>query len=327
VSAGRSAVIIERNRLAAQRMGRILSASMDLGEVHLGERPSDIRPLLTDRTALAALEATDLDAALEWVRGPFPKLRLLAWSQGSLEGALQVARHEPQLQSVVGWPAHQSLPRAWELALAARRSLGDVGKGPRLPDLLCWGASVIKWSPRTGAERDDTVAEVERHATTAGAGSRMAERVGLLTHELLMNALYDAPVDEAGRPLFAQDRKADVSLPERMAPTLRLGFDGLVAGLEITDPFGRLERRHVLDSILRGLAGAREGGGQLLDTSHGGAGLGLFRVYEASTVVIVDVRPREYTRVMALVDLDANPRSARGQHASLHLFFPAGDRP
>ena len=305
-------------------MGRILSSAMDLAEVHVGERTADVRPMLTERTALLALDAADLDAALEWVRGPFPRLKVVTWSQGSLEPALQVARHEPALQSLLGWPSHQSLPRPWELALTGRRALRDAGKGPRLTDLLAWGASIVKWSPRTGAERDGSVAEVERLAAAAGTGPRAAERLALLTHELLMNALYDAPVDGAGRPLFAQDRKADVLLSEAQAPQLRLGFDGQVAGLEVTDPFGRLERRHVLESILRGLQGGRDGAAQLLDTSHGGAGLGLFRVYEAATVVVVDCKPGGFTRLTALLDLDAPARASRSLPASLHLLFPGG---
>jgi len=324
VSSSRSVVVVERNRLAAQRMGRILSAATDLAEVHVGERPADVRPMLTERTAVLALDAADLDAALEWVRGPFPQLKVVTWSQGSLEPALQVARHEPALQSLLGWPSHQSLPRPWELALAGRRALGDTGKGPRLTDLLAWGASTIKWSPRSGAERDAAVAEVERFTAAAGAGPRAAERMALLTHELLMNAMYDAPVDAAGRPLFAQDRKADVLLTDAQAPQLRLGLDGQVAALEVTDPFGRLERRHVLQSILRGMQGGKDGAAEVLDTSHGGAGLGLFRVYEAATVMGVDCKPGASTRVMALVDLDAPPRAARTLPASLHLLFPGG---
>ena len=324
MSQGRSVVVVERNRLAAQRMGRILSSAMDLAKVHVGERPADVRPMLNEKTALLALDAADLDAALEWVRGPFPQLKIVTWSQGPLESALQVARHEPAIQSLLGWPAHQSLPRTWELALAGRRALGDAGKGPRLSDLLAWGASTIKWTPHTGAERDTAVAGVEQYATAAGAGARLAERLGLLTHELLMNAMYDAPVDPAGRLLFAQDRKADVLLADAQAPQLRLGFDGQVAGLEVTDPFGRLERRHVLGSILRGLQGGRDGEAQLLDTSYGGAGLGLFRVYEAATVVVVDCKPGVSTRVTVLLDLDAPPRAARSLPASLHLFCPGG---
>ena len=321
-SSSRSIVLLEKNRVVGQRLARVLSAATDLSEVHLGETPAEVRAALTSSTALVALDASDLDVALEWVRGPFPQLRIATWSQGSLESALQVARHEPALQSIIGWPAHQSLPRTWEVCLAGRRAISDgSSRGPRLTDVLTWGASTIKWTPRNSAERDHAVSEVERYAARVCANSRVIERLAVVAHELLMNAMYDAPVDATGRALYAFDRKQDVILDDREAPTLRLGLDGMTAALEVTDPFGRLQRQHVLGSVLRGLGGSRDEKAQVLDTSHGGAGLGFFRMYGACTAVVVDVRPRESTRVLALFDLDASAREARAQSASLHLFF------
>jgi hypothetical protein len=164
------------------------------------------------------------------------------------------------------------------------------------------------------------VAELERYAALAGANSRLIERMAVVAHEMLMNAMYDAPVDAAGRALYAADRKQEIVLDERQAPTLRAGFDGMTAALEVTDPFGRLRRTHVLGSILRGIDGATSQSAQVLDTSHGGAGLGFFRMHGGCTAVVVEVRPLEATRVLALFDLDASAREARGLPASLHLF-------
>ncbi len=319
---GRSLLLLEKNRVLAARLGRVLSASAELCEVHLGEGPATLTRHLSIDTAAVALDAAELDAALEWVRGDWPHLKVLTWSQGSLEAALQVARHEPALQSLIAWAPHQSMPRPWELALATRRAHdGPLGKGPKLQDLLTWGATTIRWNPRTSAERDHVVSEVERYAAMMGAQSRLIERLALCAHELLMNAMYDAPVDAAGRVLYAHDRKQDVTLDEREAPTLRLGLDGMTAVLEATDPFGRLERQHVLGSILRGLEGARSETAAVLDVSHGGAGLGFFRLYAASTVLFVEVRRGESTRVSVLIDLDGTGRHGRGTPASLHLFI------
>lgn len=321
MSSTRSLVLLEKNRVLAQRVARVLSAATELSEVHVAETPGALREHLTAESALAALELTELDAGLEWVRGPFPQLKLLTWSQGNVEGALQVARHEPALQSILAWPGHQSMPRAWELSLSARRAFDPTARGPKVTDLLAWGATTVRWSPRNGAERDAAVAQVERHAARTGAGSRFIERLAVAAHEMLMNAMYDAPVDAAGRAYYAHDRKADVMLDEREAPVLRLAFDGMTAALEVVDPFGRLERRHVLQSILRGMEGARNERAQLLDTSHGGAGLGFFRLHAASTSLLVEVRRHESTRVVALFDLDASAREARGAQTSLHLFL------
>lgn len=321
-SSSRSIVLLEKNRVLGQRLARVLSAGADLAEVHVEDSPAELRKVLSESTMLVAVDSADLDVALEWVRGPWPHLKILTWSQGSLEAALQVARHEAALQSIVGWPAHQSLPRPWEICLASRRTLDGPGaKGPRLSDVLAWGASTIRWVPRNSAERDAAVAEIERYAALGGATSRLIERLAVVAHEMLMNAMYDAPVDASGRALYAHDRKQDVILDDREAPTLRLGIDGMTAALEVTDPFGRLLRKHVLGSILRGVEGARDDQANVLDTTHGGAGLGFYRMYTSCTCVVVDVKPHASTRVLALFDIDASAREARAAPASLHLHL------
>lgn len=88
--------------------------------------------------------------------------------------------------------------------------------------------------------------------------------------------------------------------------------------LQIVDPFGRLERHHVLDGILRGRKAG--GGGEVLDTSGGGAGLGLSRIYSQSTAMIVYVERGRSTSVTSFFDLDVSPRDARTMPVSLHLF-------
>src|SRR5690606_26923750 len=122
----------------------------------------------------------------------------------------------------------------------------------------------------------------------AGASSRIAQRVSEVAHEMLMNAMYDAPVDEEGVPKYAHDRKQDLSLEEAEVPAFRLAADGINVALQVVDPFGGLRREHVLSGILRGRSAA-QGEAPAVDTSNGGAGLGIYRIYSQSTVMITDV--------------------------------------
>lgn len=41
-----------------------------------------------------------------------------------------------------------------------------------------------------------------------------------------MNAMYDAPVDAMGHPMFAADRKANITLAATQQPQVLLGSDG-----------------------------------------------------------------------------------------------------
>jgi hypothetical protein len=131
-----------------------------------------------------------------------------------------------------------------------------------------------------------------------------------------MNAMYDAPADAHGRPRYAGDRKADIVLADHERPVVRIATDGTRLALQVRDPFGRLERRHVVDGLARGLAGGE------LDESHGGAGLGMMVCHNASTAMFFDVAPGRHTEVTALFELDMNLREFRTQAKSLHFWRP-----
>jgi hypothetical protein len=278
--------------------------------------------MLSDDLQLLACDASDLDLALEWAQKRYDAASVIAWTSGSMEPLLEAARTSPQLVSLIGWPSFASMPRPWELALATRRIVDASAAAPRLSELFSWGSTVMKYRPRTSRDRDVVVAEMADLTERAGATSRVAQRVGEVAHELLMNAMYDAPVDEDGAARYAHDRKRDIELDEKETPTFRFAADGVHVALQVVDPFGGLTRTHVVDGILRGRAGS-QGSGEVLDTSGGGAGLGLYRIYSQSTVMVVDVEPRRYTSVTAFFDLDVNPRDVRTMPVSLHLFDPS----
>lgn len=310
--------VLERNTAVAQRVGRVMRAASALSAVVVEEDPASLRAALGEDPLLLACDVSDLDLALDWTRRRYPHLNVAAWSSGAMDPLLEAARENPALVSLIGWPSFASMPRPWELALATRRITEGGGAAPRLGELFAWGSTVTKYRPRTSAERDAIVAEVGILAERAGTSARMGQRVSEVAHELLMNAMYDAPVDDEGTPLHAHDRKADIALAERDTPTFRFAVDGIHVALQCVDPFGGLRRHHVLDGILRGRRGGE--GAAVLDTSNGGAGLGLYRIYSQSTVMVTDVDPGHYTSVTAFFDLDVNPREARSLPVSLHMF-------
>ena len=138
--------------------------------------------------------------------------------------------------------------------------------------------------------------------------------IGQVCEELLMNALYDAPVDDDGRPRFAHDRKSAVSLPATDAPVLRFGSDGTRLAVQVRDRFGGLRRGQIIDGLARGLAGGE------LDRSGGGAGLGLTVCHHSSLALFFDLGAGRHTQVTATLDLDLNLRELKTHARSLHLW-------
>ncbi len=312
--------VLDANRTVAQRVGRVLRAASGLSDVAIEGDPATLRGLLDDDPILLACDASDIDIALDWAERRYPSMSIVAWNSGDMTSLLAAAAENPRVVSILGWPSFASMPRPWELAMVGRRVTDTQIASPRLGELFPWGSTVARFRPRTSAERDAAVAEVRELSERAGASSRTAHRVAEVAHEMLMNAMYDAPIDESGYAKYAHDRKQDLELEPEEMPSFRLASDGINVALQVVDPFGRLRREHVLEGVRRGREAAVNSDGPALDTSNGGAGLGLYRIYSQSTVMITDVEPGRFTSVTAFFDLDVNPREARSLPVSLHLF-------
>jgi hypothetical protein len=305
------AIILERNRLLGRRIARIWASSgMDPVCV---EEPSAVSAALPGAALLAAdvFDADVVKAAL----GERRDLRAVVWTAEPIERALRAIADEPRVTHVFGRASFEAGPRDWELALYARRVTRGADGVP-FGAFLNWGHTGHKETIATTAQLHAAVANVQRTVERLGLPKRVGELYGELAHELCMNALYDAPADGAGRPRHAHDRKGAVTLPAHEAATLRLGCDGTRLVLQVTDPFGRLERGHVFAGLERGLRGQ-------LDRSRGGAGLGLAMCANATVALFFDVTKGHKTEVTGVFDLDLNLREFRGQPKSLHFFEAA----
>ena len=196
--------------------------------------------------------------------------------------------------------------------MVARRLAGSA-PAP-ISAYLDWGFASLDLDVRTTSDRDLAVHKIQDFVASLQLPKRVAEMFGELGHELLMNAMYDAPVDAQGKPKYAADRKADIKLVETERPMVRLATDGSKLVLQVRDPFGRLERRHVFDGLARGLAGGE------MDQSHGGAGLGMMVCHNSSSAMFFDVAKGRHTEVTAVFELDMNLRELRTQAKSLHFW-------
>ena len=95
---------------------------------------------------------------------------------------------------------------------------------------------------------------------------------------------------------------------------MRVGCDGVRLHMQVTDPFGRLERAHVFGGLARGFQGGQ------MDQRQGGAGLGMLVCHNATAGLMYDVIRGKKTEVTGFFDLDLNLRAFRGQGKSLHFF-------
>ncbi|HEY5946625.1 MAG TPA: hypothetical protein VIV40_14080 [Kofleriaceae bacterium] len=275
------------------------------------DEPKQVPGVIADADVICA-DSFDGDFVAEQVRSN-PRLRGVLWTAEPLRRSMKFLLETKGINHVLGRRDFDSPPRAWEALLVARRLAGD-STTPPIGAYLDWGFSSIDLDVRATADRDSAVAKIQEFVGSLQLPKRVAEMFGELGHELIMNAMYDAPIDAQGKAKYAGDRKAEVRLTESERPSVRCATDGTRLVLQVRDPFGRLERRHVFDGLARGLAGGE------MDQSHGGAGLGMMVCHNSSSAMFFDVVRGRSTEVTALFELDMNLRELRTQAKSLHFW-------
>jgi len=330
-------VILERNKLVGRKVARWFMATG--ASVVTVEDPAGV-PALLDGVHVLCADTFDGDLVADQLRAR-PGMRGVLWTaeplRRSLRYLVETTDIDPtgptgkadrpagkavgvptprasalRIDHVLGRRNFESPPPAWEVTMLARRLQGVAA--PPLGAYLDWGFTALDIDVRTTADRDAAATRIQDFVGALQVPRRIAEMFAELGHELIMNAMYDAPVDAHGRPRYAGDRKADIVLADHERPVVRIATDGTRLALQVRDPFGRLERRHVFDGLARGLAGGE------LDPSHGGAGLGMMVCHNASTAMVFDVVPNRHTEVTALFELDMNLREFRTQAKSLHFW-------
>jgi hypothetical protein len=306
------AAVLERNKVVNRRIARVLGCAGY--ETQQYEEPEKVDATQLGDPTLILADAFDADGIMRLLRN-LPRTRAILYTGEPLDRLLGKALEEPRLVALMGRPSFEVPPREDDLLHITRRV--HVNEAAPFESHLAWGASGFNYSLTNEQERDQAVKETIALTAKLGAPKRVGEMLGELAHELLMNAMWDAPVDSHGKPRFAHDRKMNIKLDEHDAAVLRVASDGVRIAIEVQDRFGRLERKHVFGGLVRSLKKGE------MDQSGGGAGLGMMVAYRSTTALFYDVVPGKKTRVTGLFDLDLNLREFKQLPKTIH--FPEGE--
>ncbi len=170
--------------------------------------------------------------------------------------------------------------------------------------------------------------EVSRYAERLGCNERMIGIIEGIADELITNAIYNAPRDAAGKPKYAAlSRRETVVLEPHETAVLEFACDGNFIALSQVDPFGSLTQETIVNYLNRCLV---QGAAAISDGSpafggSGGAGIGLYRMFQSLSKFIVNIEPGKRTEVIALIDLRVSMKKFRQQAKSFHIFIADGD--
>ncbi|MGE3758200.1 MAG: hypothetical protein AB7H97_10610, partial [Pseudobdellovibrionaceae bacterium] len=182
---------------------------------------------------------------------------------------------------------------------------------------LSWGSELKEKVIKCSADREPLREEALSYFKQLGIRSTLLDRVQIAAEEMMMNAVYDAPVGPDGKSLYNHlPRTTAVNLKEAEFSKLRYGSDGNMLAVSVEDPFGALTREVVI-KYLHSCYGGEAGS---LNVAKGGAGRGLHQILESSDYTIFNIKPGKKTEVIGLFDIDAaiQKRESRPQ---FQFFF------
>jgi hypothetical protein len=125
--------------------------------------------------------------------------------------------------------------------------------------------------------------------------------IGQVCEELLMNALYDAPVDADGKQIFAEVDPHDRTKTKSPRPvSIRYAATDDKFAVAVRDRFGRLAKNTILSYIEKCIHSPNQ-----IDRKTYGAGLGLYLVANAAASYVVNVAYGIATEVVCTFDRGA----------------------
>lgn len=140
--------------------------------------------------------------------------------------------------------------------------------------------------------------------------------IGQVCEELLMNALYDAPVDEDGQQIFAEVDPRDRTKSRSPKPvSIRYAASEEGFAVAVRDRFGRLAKNTILAYIEKCLHSPTQ-----IDRKTYGAGLGIYLVANAAASYVVNVAYGIATEVVCTFD-----RTSRAPLRLVGVFVHPGN--
>ncbi|HEX4453535.1 MAG TPA: PEGA domain-containing protein [Kofleriaceae bacterium] len=183
-------------------------------------------------------------------------------------------------------------------AVATRTLVGDIFG---LEKITRWGTLVHSQLVGDYQEKSLAISQISEFAETMGVRRKYREAIEQCLDEMLMNALYDAPVDDQGTPIFSEiPIKTRISLRVEQKVVVQYACDGTQFCISVRDAFGTLERSTVLRYLHKCLHSDQQ-----IDRKAGGAGLGLYLMVNSATSVIFNVLPGIATEVACVFGLDS----------------------
>jgi hypothetical protein len=168
------------------------------------------------------------------------------------------------------------------------------------------------------SQKSNAVEAIKTYLVAAKFQSRMATVVANAVDELLMNSIFDAPVDEIGKSLYSSTPRSTVlKLEGKGSVEMNVGFDGNYVAISAVDHYGSLDKAKLLSHISK-IYDKEE---YKIRTSVAGAGIGLATVFRSGGSFFFVSESRVKTEVTVFFRKTDNFREFKDQFRFISTQF------
>lgn len=145
------------------------------------------------------------------------------------------------------------------------------------------------------AHKTAAVAAIESFLLKTKVTSRLASLVAQSADELIMNAIFDAPVNKEGvreRMKTARNKDFDLGVGENVE--IEVAFTDNYVGISVADVYGSVKKEKLLEFFKKDYSDSR----YTLRKTDEGAGLGLYGISQSGVSILFVCKPGVRTEVM-----------------------------
>lgn len=180
------------------------------------------------------------------------------------------------------------------------------------------GTPTQKITLRRSSHKQAAVEALNNFLSKRGVASRLAQLAAQASDELVMNAIFDAPVDAEGYSFRKDiDRSSDFELKPEMGVDIEIACAEEYTGICVADTYGSFKRSLLL-SLLRKDYQERA---YIVKAEEKGAGLGVHGLIQAGLSILFVCKPGNRTEVTVFFPNSRNYKEFRSGPRFLSLMM------
>ncbi|MDB4967527.1 MAG: hypothetical protein JWN44_3216, partial [Myxococcales bacterium] len=272
---------------------------------------NDLSKLPADAPSLIAVDLRSPSApTMKDLEAVFPEVRLIAIVGAQDFGQMVEAMRSPRCGSVITYDDHFE-PEDFIVTVTKLLHGQVFGLQKYFP----WGVTLYNMEIAGYEEKVKALDVLNAYAELAGARGPVRDRMALVAEELLINAMYHAPTDENGKPLYQHlPRKEMAGKTFERGVKVACASNGQLFAVAVRDAYGSLDKETVVKFLAKGTQKTLTP-----EQKESGAGLGLVSALKNASKLVFNLAPGHGTEVIALFDLDLLAKGRPGVRA-VHIF-------